>query len=180
MTTLTERRENHHDKKCDNTDIHTQQQSLGNYYQDGTSLIWERESMTNLANSTLWRVTENFLREIRNKRRMSPVTTSIQPRTRDAPTTVTLRKGLKIRKKRNCHPLLARVSLLTWELQMPVLHAALIPQSPSASHSHHDAGTAAAPVSPICQCRVQRRGWAVPVFLLFTMSGSGFSLALLT
>lgn len=52
MTTLTERRENHHDKSVDNTDIHTQQQSLGNYYQDGTSLIWERESMTNLANST--------------------------------------------------------------------------------------------------------------------------------
>lgn len=41
MTTLTER-ESTMTKVLDITpDIHTQQQSLGNYYQDGTSLIWE-------------------------------------------------------------------------------------------------------------------------------------------
>ena len=34
---------------------------------------------------------------------------------------------------------------------MPVFHTALISETPSAFLSHHDAGAAAAPVSPICQ-----------------------------
>ena len=49
---------------------------------------------------------------------------------------------------------------------MPVFHTALISETPSASRSHHDAGAAAALVSPICQFRIQWPGWVVLVFLM--------------
>lgn len=105
----------------------------------------------------IWWITENFLHEIRNKRRTTTVTISIQPWTRD--TLSVLRQGgntgIKIRKKQNYLYLPAWIFLFIWDFQMPIFHTDLIFETCSVSRNCRDDGLGC---------------WFVGIYLLWEVS----------